>query len=264
MIRKLVFIVSLLLFASDGSAQFGTSTYVFPQVADGRFADGSYYVSTLMVANPASFQKPSCVLQFQGLAPQELRMRDNTLRSDLPLRFQLNGNGWQVIQTPGTQNFSRGYALLECSSPADAMMLFTFYSGEGVKLSEATVFSAPRATDGVFILVDQRQGERLGIAVANTENVARNYRLVVRDIRDTVAGERTISLAPRSSIAQFLDELVTLPAGFIGRAMLVPTESPQPVHAVGLRFTGAEFTTLPALECRRFLVASDCVNAEVP
>ncbi len=84
-----------------GSLLTTANTYhLFPQIADGYFADGSYYQSSVIVtnSNPGT-TTPSCTLQFHGLTIGGLSSVPFTVTS-----------GIYIYITPGTQSIQTGYA----------------------------------------------------------------------------------------------------------------------------------------------------------
>jgi hypothetical protein len=148
-----------------------------------------------------------------------------------------------VAPTNGTQPFQDGYVTMGCpSSPVDAQELYSFYAPNGAKLSEATVFSSP-AAGFVQILADSREGAQIGLAIANDSDQTNSYAIVVTDTNGVVLGSATQSLAPRSSVAKFLTDFVTLPANYVGRVAVHSDTGTASI--IGVRYTGNVFTTIP-------------------
>jgi hypothetical protein len=206
--------------------------HVFPQVADGTFSDGSYFESTVAVTNVSS-GTASCTLQLHGV----------TVNGQSEITF--NVTGVYLFSTPGsTQALQTGYASLECSSNVEAQLLYSFYTGSGTKISEATVFSSPGSST-LRVLADYRVGNRLGLAIANDSVVSQNYTIVVHNIDGAVLGSSILSVAAGQNHAAFVDELITLPANYYGLVDVVASGSS--ANAIGLSFTGNLFTTIPAI-----------------
>jgi hypothetical protein len=65
----------------------------------------------------------------------------------------------------------------------------------------------------------------------------------VGDATGNLVGTATQTLAPRSSIAKFVNEFVTLPPNHYGQVIV--SSSTGTASVIGLRFTGAAFTTIP-------------------
>jgi len=130
--------------------------HVFPQFADGKFSDGTYYRTTRIYLNSGS-KATDCLTKLYGASTDG----KNTFTAN-----NFSPGNFVVTPTNGTQTFQQGYATLQCSSsPVDAQELYSYYAPNGTKLSEATVFSSPPARS-VQILVDSREGARMGLAIA--------------------------------------------------------------------------------------------------
>src|SRR5207247_3514424 len=109
----------------------------------------------------------------------------------------------------------------------------------GEKLSEATVFSAP-PNSTVRVVADQREGAQLGIAIAHDSDQTVTYAISAAG----VSGTGSVTLPPRTSLSKFINELVPgVPANSAVQAEISSTNGM--VNAIGLRFTGHVFTTIP-------------------
>ena len=225
--------------------------YIFPQ-----FPFGGGWESTLMVQ--ASDTPTTCT--FSSTRP--LTMRDpsgNVLSgTPIPLAFGMRSgssitltfgmNGWTILKTaiPQDSEVSSGMAVLDCSEEVSANTLFSLEVG-GSLVAEAVVESAEEIVAGGFggqFLADHRDGARFGMAVANPST----YQGI--DVSVRVAGldgqqiaNTTVNVPPNTAQAFFVDEIVTIPTGHTGQVLITPTAS---VYAVGLRFSGQVFTTVPA------------------
>ena len=69
-----VFHVTLLLLvtASIVEAQVAGTLHVFPQIADGKFADGTFYRSYFIVSNVTSTAGAACTVRLYGLSADRL------------------------------------------------------------------------------------------------------------------------------------------------------------------------------------------------
>jgi hypothetical protein len=130
---------------------------------------------------------------------------------------------------------------MQCSSNVDAQVLYSFYAANGVKLSEAAVFSSPPG-QAVQILADNRDGAQVGLAITNDSDQANTYTISAYDANGSVVGSRALQLGPRSSEAKFVSQFVTLPPNYVGPVVVSGTG---PVSILGLRYTGQTFTTIP-------------------
>ena len=209
------------------------STYhVFPQFADGRFTDGSYYKTTGMYLNPSSTATADCTTRLRGMT------------TDGASAFTANMSPGSTVlsSSGGTQSLQTGYATLQCSASVDAQALYSYYAANGVKLSEATVFSSPSA-QRVQVLADSREGSKVGLGIANDTDQMHDYTVAVLDANGNTVGTTNLTLNGRTSIGRFLSELVTLPPNHYGQVIVSSTTGT--VSIVGVRFSGAAMTTIP-------------------
>ncbi len=224
---------------------FGTSTtsttsatastyHVFPQFADGRFTDGTFYRTTLMISNPSSTAGATCTLQLRG----------GLTVPGFPASYAIGAGGWVIAPSSGTQNFQSGYATLQCSASVEAQLLYSYYGSNGVKISEATVFSSP-PSNALGLISDERDGARFAIAIANDSDRSITYSIFVSTTG--FSGNRQITLSARASTAGFLGDLVSgIPANSTAAVTVVSSLAADSGSVIGLRFTGGVFTTMPA------------------
>src|SRR5262249_38302784 len=108
--------------------------------------------------------------------------------------------------------------------------------------------SAPLTADGfLFADVFPLIGRNLGIAIANPSNSANTITLTLRDANGSVVGApMTLTLPPHQQVARFISEFfpssTSSGAEFTGS---IRFQSSSPVAALGLRFAGEEFSTIP-------------------
>jgi hypothetical protein len=117
---------------------------------------------------------------------------------------------------------------------------------DGLVESQAAILPT-RSINSTTAIVDVVEGigRNLGLAIANAGATPATVELTLRDENGGVSATATLSIAARHQIARFLTELFpgdVMGAAFRGSLLL---ESSVPVHAVGLRFSGAEFSSLP-------------------
>ncbi len=116
----------------------------------------------------------------------------------------------------------------------------------GIVRAQAGVLPLPLLTDGsVFVEVVPGIGRDLGVAIANPSSSAATVSMLLRDETGNVYGTPvTITLQPQQQVAKFVEELfsgTTLSSGFRGTLRI---QSATPLAMLGLRFSGAEFSTL--------------------
>ena len=210
------------------SSTTAASYHVFPQFADGRASDGTYYRSTLMISNTSS-SNTACNLQVHGLTVP-----------GLSTAYTAVAHGWTIASTSGTQSLQSGYAVLQCDAKVEAQLLYSYYSASGTKLSEATVFSSPPSST-VRVIANQLEGAQLGLAIANDSDQTVSYTVNLSG----VSGTATLTLPPRTSVARFLSQILPgIPANAVG-VVQVTSSNNGSASVIGLRFTGSVFTTIP-------------------
>ena len=192
-----------------------SSYHVFPQFADGKLPDGTFYRTTLMIENSTN-SATNCTFQF---------FSRSSSASNFTVPLTVGPGGWLISPSAGTADFQAGHATLQCSANVEAQLLYSFYSNTGVKLSEATVFSSP-SSGAIKIIVDQRQGSQLGLAIANDTDRVITYTIALSD----GATSGVLTLFPKSSVAKFLNELLPgVPGDFQDRwSSIRATEAPAP------------------------------------
>src|SRR5262249_47583629 len=132
-----------------------------------------------------------------------------------------------------------GYATLQCTGAVEAQFVYSLFSSNGIKLSEGTAFSSPPSAS-VKAIADEREGARLGLAIANDSDQTVTYTISVTNA--PAAG--SITLGPRSSIAKFISQFVPgIPPDNLGQVVVSSTTGTASI--IGLRFTGPVFTTIP-------------------
>src|SRR5206468_4254612 len=115
----------------------------------------------------------------------------------------------------------------------------------GLVQAQAGMFPGPMATDAsLFVEVIPGIGRNLGVALANPGSTTNSITLTMRDAGGTITGTPvTLSLQPQQQIAKFVNELFSstvIGAGFRGS---VEVQSSIPFAVLGLRFSGADFST---------------------
>lgn len=236
-IRTLVMVLITVEFGVAQVTDNAATEHVFAQVADGRFSDGSHYRSTFIIATDSSSQL-SCTLRLYRMSIPGFG--DGSTRT-----VTIPAGGWYVFRGSGTQSFQSGFLTVSCTGSVTAQVQYSYHNAAGTTLSEATVFSSPAATVAQ-LLADQRGGSQLGIAIVNNGSTSKPFVIAAVDASDNLVGRTTVQIAAQSQTSRFLSELVSLPASFVGQVYIYSdTSSIRDVYAIGLRYTGAAFTTVP-------------------
>ena len=260
-----VFLFALLLAVVPVNMALAQHRYVFPQ-----FAFGGGWQSTLMVQ--AAPKGSLCSLDVGSRSFPMMRDHSGdvvlsateTVNYPLivklfPLALGENLSEWTVLKTESSDGLaSSGFAVLNCSDAVSANTLFSREAG-GEVVGEAVVEPAREIIGGLAeaqFLADHRAGARIGVAVANpTDKYAKVKDTITVSVRVEDSEERQIAsttvIVPAGANQVFmLDELVPIPPEHVGQ-VLIGTSEGESVYALGLRFTGQIFTTIPVTE-RRF------------
>jgi hypothetical protein len=155
----------------------------------------------------------------------------------------------QVIPDVEQGSIRSGYLIvtpdLNSAAPTPTVTFGTV-SG-GMVQAQAGMFPGPTATDAsLFVEVIPAIGRNLGVAIVNPGNSPSTVTLTLRDATGAVTGNPVfLSLQPYQQVARFVNELFppdSVGSGFRGSLRL---QSATPFAALGLRFSGGEFSTLP-------------------
>lgn len=215
--------------------------YIFPQ-----FTFGGGWGSTLTVLTEID-SATTCTFSAEG---RFLTMRDH--RGNLQTGTELTLQGaFNLLKTESQgMEASSGMAVLDCNKEAiSANTLFSWEVG-GSLVGEALVEPSEEveaAPDShVWFPADYRDGARFGVAVANPSNQSLDVHVLATGIDLEVFVNTTVNAPAKSAKAFFVDELGTIPTGQVVQVLISPSNNPGPsVYAVGLRFTGQVFTTIP-------------------
>lgn len=156
--------------------------------------------------------------------------------------------------TPETSEVERGtvrsgYVIItpEASSAAPTpTVTFGTVSGGAVQ-SQAGIVPEPMTTDAsMFVEIIPTISRNIGVAIVNPSSVVNAVTLTLRDEDGITLGTpAVVSVAARQQVAKFVNELFgsdTIGTGFRGSLYM---HSSAPFAAVGLRFSGIVFSTLP-------------------
>lgn len=247
--RRILFVFAAIAISSVYSfAQ--SENHIIAQVADGAFGDGTSYRTTFMILPWFNSPEGECLLELHGMTATLTTQGNQTFLNESSLLLPLTGGVPWVIETGRDQPFQSGFATLECADYVFATALYSFHAPNAAKLAEATVFSTEGAFNTILnLIVDERNGARLGVAIANPTALTRMYELTFADY------ETTMAIPGRSSQAQFLDEMnwvrnsvpTVWPTGQVG-ALEIRASDFTNFGAIGLRYSGTTFTTIPATD----------------
>ena len=230
-------VLPLLVFGCFAAAAFGQSDatarlrHVFPQVADGRFEDGSGYITSFTITNITGIHA-FCSIDLVGLGQDRLFGSSVTIPP----------GGFALISTRNAAAFDHGYGVVSCSEWVTATATYGLVRDSGQRLGMATVFSSQAAASGQLVVV-QGDGTRTGLALVNDSPFTQRYTIQLFGQTGNRIDTRSLTVGPGGHISSFVDELVSVPSGaFIGSLSI---SSVGGFHAIGVFFDGAVFTTVP-------------------
>jgi len=238
--KRYIFLVVFLMITPLANAQQENLLNIFPQVADGVYGDGGYYKTTFMILPGYYLLSPTitCKLVLYGLG---VNLDGKGVANQWTITISAQ-DGYYASSSAADQPLKTGYATLTCSDNVYAQALYSSYAKDGTKLAEATVFASDGDTSGwstYKMIADQRNGLQLGIALANNSDQPRTYRVTIN------SSNKSVTIAARTSTARFLTEIVPSSANSVG-ILTIDSMDDSDFYAIGLRFTGGIFTTLPA------------------
>jgi hypothetical protein len=225
------------------SPDFQSTAHIFPQFVNG-VSGGRSYMSTLQISATDFLLSTGCTVTLISMPRTTLVNARGVAQTDTVFNFILGPSGWIILQSQGTQTLRSGSALLQCDRPVTAHLIYTQKFEDGTA-SEATVSAAPPGRL-IQILADQRQGARLGLAIANPFSTPITYRISAIDIDGRILHVSFASVNAGATFSRFIDEFATLPRNFRGPILIESTAGTE-VYASGLRFTGEAFTAIPAM-----------------
>jgi hypothetical protein len=249
--------ILLLLIAMGALSAHGQTTssnvYIFPLFIDGTLGTTSFQ-STLKITNTSSTNPMQCnFVQRNTSAPftgvdgdfYTADVFDGGFSPPALTIIQLsNFLPFEILRTSAATSLKSGYGKLTCPGTVDTQLQFSMFSSSN-KLSEATIAPAVQGNSFQF-LIDTRDGSRLGFSLANDSSTGGQYELIARDQFNNIVDFNFDFLDQFSQVSKFVDEMLKLPANFVGTIELVGIPAASS-YVVGLQFTGTVFTTVQPL-----------------
>jgi len=166
--------------------------------------------------------------------------------------WPMGGQGISQDQDPGKGNshdpVRTGYAVITPATPGPGLVVFeTFGQSHGSDVIQAGVLPSEMVTHAVmFVSTSDRLSRNLGIAFTNPTSSPASVSLALRDEQGTILATSTLTLEGRHQTAQFVTQLFSVHHSLLKELTgTVEIRSDIPIAVVGLRFRGANFSTLP-------------------
>jgi hypothetical protein len=188
----------LFLMTTAAEAQLSYNYHIIPQVADGRFPDGTSFRTHFVVSNVNAPGMAACTIRLYGVPAGRLNLT----------AFNLNVGALIRLATNNAETIATGYATLSCNQPVKAFAIYRYLSNTGATIGLATVFTSPPMTRAYYL---PTATDRLALAVANDSDLPGDYELVARDAGGAVVASGRMAVPARTSRAAFADELMVIP-----------------------------------------------------
>jgi hypothetical protein len=230
-----------------------SNTYVFPLFADGTDS-GMSYRSVLRITRISTTNPLQCTLTQRNTSAPFMGVDGTFYYADVfdggfspPALTQITLDQFlpfEILRTNAQSPLKTGYAKLACAGAVDTQLQLST-SDKDNKLGEATIAPATAGTQFQF-LIDKRDGTRFGFSLANDSETFGQFAVIARDRFNFEVDRAYEMIEPWSQVSGFVDQMLTLPADFVGSIQLVEL-SGGPNYAVGYQFTGTVFTTIQPL-----------------
>lgn len=141
-----------------------------------------------------------------------------------------------------------GYAVITASGTSGRLAVFeTFGFKMGRDTTQAGVLPADLTTNAVmFVNTSGKLSRNLGVAIVNPTSSNINVTMTLRKDDGSVLGSTPVNVPARQQTSKFVTELFSsqssVPSDLTGTLSLTSTTA---VSVIGLRFRGANFSTLP-------------------
>jgi hypothetical protein len=253
--RWSLFIVALLVCAGVSPARAQSPTpsnvYVFPLFVDGTM-NGSSYRSIMNIIKTDAMDPMQCSLTQRNTSAPFTGVDGNFYSADVfdggfsPPALTLitldRFLPWEILRTGAQSPLKTGYAVLSCPGAVQTQLQFALTDAQQNKLGEATITPAVKGNSFQFF-IDRRDGSRLGFSLANNSSAGGEFGVIARDRFNQEVDRIYDEIEPWSQVSRFVDEVLKLPADFVGNIEVVGLNGGES-YAVGLQFTGLVFTTI--------------------
>jgi hypothetical protein len=153
-----------------------------------------------------------------------------------------------AAQGPTDGPIQSGYVIVTPSVSTLGFTVFeSFGERRGTDVTQAGVLAADMTTNAMlFVTSSGRLSRNLAVAIANPGATDANVTLTLRNDLGVVIATKTVTVKGKNQIAEFITEMFTgvpaVPQEFTGSLAIT---SGTPVAAIGLRFRGQNFSTVP-------------------
>lgn len=134
------------------------------------------------------------------------------------------------------------------------LVVFETFGFRGLGGTNQAGVLPPGLTTNALLFVDSegRLGKNIGIAIINPNSSSVNVNLTLRKSDGTTLATGTMSVPSHQQVSQMVTDLFTnkssIPSEIVGTLAISTGSSNLPVAAIGLRFRGTNFSTLPVTD----------------
>jgi hypothetical protein len=249
-------IFAALVVSTHAGAQMPTAgSYAFPLFVDGALNGVTYHSALRIVNTDTSNPALQCSLTQRQLSAAFVGVNGDRYYADVfdagdspPAITAISLDRylpWEILRTNSQARLQTGYAVLSCPGNVHTEVQISLLDSGGSKLGETTVQPASEGTSFTF-LVDRRDNTRLGFALANDSSIEGQFTVIARDEFNEEVDREYDTLGARAQTSRFVDEMLRLPANFVGTVEVVGVPGGHN-YVVGLQFTGGVFATIQPL-----------------
>jgi len=241
------------LFFTTASAA-AANDYVFPLFVDGA-TNGLSYRSALKIIKTSATSPLQCTLTQRNTSAPFTGIDGTSYSADVfdggfspPALTQITLDQFlpfEILRTNAQSSLNTGYAKLSCPAAVQPELLVSVYDARNSKIGESTITPAAEGTSFQF-LIDKRDGTRLAFSYVNDSATIGQFVLIARDRFNYEVDRRYDTIDSWSQVSRFVDEMLQLPADFVGTIELAGVNGGRN-YVVGFQFTGIVFATIQPL-----------------
>ncbi len=224
---------------------------IFAQVGDGDIPGTNQYLQAMFLLVNDSPNAAAGTLQFFNDSGLPMNM---TIGGVTAASFPVSLKSGEVkrLTTSGRGSVRSGWAYVTTDQPITGVCSFSLRNASGQVLADVGVGEATLSTE-LRIFADTKNGANTGIALINPDPaVAVTLQVDLLNLAGTVVSSKTLPLAARGHVAQYLNELFPQAAGIASFEGTLVIRGAHKFGGVALRTVGALLTSIPTVPGLRF------------
>ena len=214
--------------------------HFFPLVAD-----GGGYQTFFFVAN-VSESANSCTMSLQGPGLDTVILEANAAitPADSGVNIHLDVDADLVVASTNRQALTFGYATLSCNQPAVARAVIV--SKSAGTITAMTTVESMRLAGEFRLPVLSWKADSLALIISSNSTRDSSCSVELENEKGESIGGGSVSVPPKSTAVQSLNELIPLPDKFESGVVVLSCNR-STLGVVGLLHDGQSFTTVPAI-----------------